>query len=409
VLALLARRYGDLDLADEAVQQSLLQALESWPASGLPDNPPAWLFTVANHKAIDMLRRRAAEERRLLAAAPDLVREVQDDRDEPMIYDEAFVGDEQLRLMLLCCHPALDADTRVALTLRLVGGLTTGEIAQAFLLPEATLAQRIVRAKHKIRAAGIPLSIPTDLADRVSLLVAVLYLIFNEGYLSRGPQHDGIRVDLVNEAIRLTSLATELLPETAELEGLLALELFTHARLSGRTDVAGELVLLADQDRTEWDRHEIDRANAVLSTAMARMQPGPLQFEALIAAHHANPPRAADTDWDAIVILYEQLRAMTNSPVVALNHAAAVAITDGPAHALATLDSVEGLEHYYLFHALRAELLVRAGNPVDAAESFSRALALAVNPAERRHLERRLAALEPDAGSPTGARFLRPR
>jgi RNA polymerase sigma-70 factor (ECF subfamily) len=394
VLALLARRYDDLDLADEAVQQALVRALETWPASGIPDNPPAWLFTVASNKAIDMLRSRASEHRRLLAAAPELVDAPHDEGDEPMIRDDGFVGDEQLRLMLLCCHPALDADTRVALTLRLVAGLSTAEIAQAFLLPEATLAQRIVRAKHKIRAAGIPLSIPSDLADRVAPLLAVLYLIFNEGYLSRGAQHDSIRVDLINEAIRLTSLARDLIPATAEVEGLLALELFTRARLRGRTNIDGELVLLADQDRSQWDRDEIERANVIVSTAMARLHPGPFQVEALIASHHANPVRAADTDWDAIVTLYEQLTAMTTSPVIALNYAAAVAIKDGPSAGLTLLDSLDGLEHYYLLHALRGELLARTGNLPDAAESFQRALALAVNPAERRHLERRYAALE---------------
>jgi RNA polymerase sigma-70 factor (ECF subfamily) len=400
VLALLARRYDDLDLADEAVQQALVRALETWSASGIPDNPPAWLFTVANNKAIDMLRSRASEQRRLMAAAPDLVYAEHDEGDEPMIRDDGFVGDEQLRLMLLCCHPALDPDTRVALTLRLVGGLSTAEIAQAFLLPEATLAQRIVRAKHKIRAAGIPLSIPSDLAERVETLVAVLYLIFNEGYLSRGAQHDGIRVDLINEAIRLTSLARDLMPATAELEGLLALELFTRARLRGRTDIDGELVLLADQDRSQWDRDEIERANVIISTAMARLHPGPFQVEALIASHHANPVRAADTDWDAIVTLYKQLTAMTSSPVIALNHAAAVAIKDGPSAGLALLDSLDGLEHYYLLHALRGELLARTGNTADAAESFRRALSLAVNPAERRHLERRYAAIRASISVP---------
>lgn len=395
MLALLARRYGDLDLADEAVQQALLRGLESWPTTGIPDNPPAWLFTVANHKAIDIVRSRAVEQRRLLAAAPDLVQAEPDDESEPMIHDDEFVGDEQLRLILLCCHPALDSETRVALTLRLVGGLSTAEIARAFLVPEATLAQRIVRAKHKIRVAGIPLSIPADLSDRVAQLIGVLYLIFNEGYLSRGAEHDGVRVDLIDEAIRLTSLARELLPATAELEGLLALQLFTHARLRGRTDATGELVLLADQDRAGWDRDEISRANAVLSTAMARMQPGPLQLEALIAGHHANPERAADTNWDAIVGMYEQLRSVSNSPVVALNHAAASAITAGPTQALALLDSVTGLDRYYLYYALRAELLARSGHLVDAALSFTRARDLAVNPAERRHLERRLAEVEP--------------
>lgn len=415
VLALLARRYRDLDLADEAVQRALVQALDSWPEAGIPDNPPAWLFTVASHKAIDILRSQATEQRHLLAAAPDLLQarrlaeftdplaENADNASERMIVDDGFSGDEQLRLMLLCAHPSLDVDTRVALTLRLVGGLSTAEIAQAFLLAEPTLAQRIVRAKHKIRAAGIPLQIPRDLDDRVSTLLSVLYLIFNEGYLSRGPSVDSVRVDLVDEAIRLTSLAGELLPGSAELDGLLALQLFARARLHSRTDSRGELVLLADQDRRGWDRAEIDRANAVLARAMARREPGPFQLEALIAAHHANPMRAKETDWNAIVGLYDQLTQMNHSPVIALNRVAAIAVRDGPAAGLALLNGLTGreaVETYYLFHALRAELLQRTGDARGADAGYRRAIALAVNTAEKRHLERRLAALSADETAP---------
>jgi len=391
VLALLARRFGDLDLAHDAVQDALAEAVEHWPVDGVPDNPAGWLYTVARNRAIDLVRRAASAERRTLAAAPDiLARSEPDEEGDELVVDDAEVGDEHLRLVLLCCHPALDRDTQVALTLRLVGGLTTAEIAAAFLVPEPTLAQRIVRAKRKIRDAGIPLSIPASLDERVDALLTVLYLIFNEGYLSRGAA--GLRVDLADEAVRLTGQAVALLPGNAEVEGLLALELLTRARVAARTDGAGELVLLDDQDRSAWNLAEIRRGNAVLATALARMQPGTFQLQALIAAQHSNARTAADTDWPAIAALYRQLESMTASPVVALNRTVAVAMADGPGAGLAMLGSLEGLDGYHLFHAARAELLLRAGRPLEAAASFERALELVVNPAERRHLKRRLAA-----------------
>jgi len=294
----------------------------------------------------------------------------------------------------MCCHPALHLNAQVALTLRLVGGLTTPEIAQAFLLPEPTLAQRIVRAKNKIRRAAIPLSIPTDLGSRVDALLTVFYLIFNEGYLSRGALAPPIRVDLMDEAIRLTTIVSRLLPHTAEVEGLLALELFTRARAAARTDNAGELVLLDQQDRSLWDRQCIHRGNAALAAAMSRMRPGRFQLEALIAARHANAATGDATDWPAIVRLYGQLVQMTNSPVVALNHAVALAMAEGDAVGLAQIDHLSALDGYYLLHAARAELLLRTG-AVDAARaSFTRALSLAANPAEQRHLSRRISALE---------------
>jgi RNA polymerase sigma-70 factor (ECF subfamily) len=292
--------------------------------------------------------------------------------------------------MLLCCHPALDRDTQVALTLRLVGGLSTPEIAAAFLVPEATLAQRIVRAKRKIREAGIPLSIPAALDERVGALLAVLYLVFNEGYLSRGQSDSAMRVDLVDEAIRLTRLAVELLPQNPEVEGLLALEGFHRARTSSRT-AEGELVLLEDQDRTAWDLVLINDANVMLGRAMGRMRPGSYQLQALIAAQHANARTADDTDWSTIAALYAQLVHMTNNPVVALNRAVAVAMAEGPMAGLALLDDLDGLEQYHLFHATRAELQLCAGLP--ARDSFEKALGLVSNAAERRHLERRLDSL----------------
>ena len=382
MLALLAHRFNDLDLADEVVQDALVTAL-SWRS--VPENPAAWLYTVARNSAIDRLRRRASERRRLLSAAPDLVLAPQEE--EPaMIVEHSDVGDEQLRLVLLCCHPALDRDAQVALTLRLVGGLTTPEIAAAYLVPEATLAQRIVRAKRKIRDAGIPLSIPKTLETRVDAVLTVLYLIFNEGYLSRGA---GTRVDLVDESIRLTRSLAALLPDNAEVLGLLALELFNRARLDSRF-VDGELVLLEDQDRTSWDASGISHGNAALVRALSFNTAGPFQLQAWIAAQHANAPTAAETDWPAIASAYRMLTTMTSSPVVALNRAVAVAMADGAPAGLALLDTVEGLEGYHLYWAARAELLVRSGDVDAAASAFRTARSLTTNPAEQRHLERRI-------------------
>ena len=404
VLALLARRFGDVDLADESVQDALVEAARVWPVQGVPTNPPGWLLTVAKHKAIDRMRRAASAHRRTMAAARDLAA-VEDGafedgaRGDAMIDDEQPMADDRLRLVLLCCHPALDRDAQVALTLRMVGGLTTPEIASAFLVPEATLAQRIVRAKRKIRDAGIPLSIPADLDGRVDAVLAVLYLIFNEGYLTRSDRDVVVRVDLVDEAVRLTASMAELLPDHAEVDGLLALELFHRSRLSTRTDAFGDLVLLEQQDRTRWDLDAIDSANAVLHRAMRRMQPGPYQLQAIIAGHHANARTASDTDWSAIAGLYRQLVAVTPSPVVRMNHAVAVAMADGPHAGLAMLDDLEarggldGLERYHLLHAARAELLLRAGRSDEARQAFVVARATALTPAEQRHLDRRLAAL----------------
>lgn len=404
MLALLARRFG-LGLAEEAVQDALAEAARVWPDSGTPMNPPAWLMTVAKRKAIDRLRREASARRRTREAALDRGGDWAGADPEPHALnagypgdsliddsaDDADIGDDQLRLMLLCCHPALDPDTQVALTLRLVGGLTTTEIAAAFLVPEPTLAQRIVRAKRKIRDAGIPLSLPADVDHRVDTVLGVLYLIFNEGYLSRSGGADGgsMRVDLVDEAIRLTDLIGRLVPEHAEATGLLALELFHAARGDSRLDQNGDLVLLDRQDRSLWDRDTIQDGNAVLARALRLRQPGPYQLQAVIAAHHANAPTAEATDWPAIVRLYTQLVAMTGSPVVRLNHAIAVAMADGPHAGLALVDTIDGLDTYHLFHATRGELLARTGDTEAASAAFEQALAFTDNPAERRHLERR--------------------
>jgi RNA polymerase sigma-70 factor (ECF subfamily) len=340
------------------------------------------------------VRRAQSSRRQLRAAAPELVAQYEEEPDP--IMDDSSLGDERLRLLLLCCHPALDVEAQVALTLRLVGGLSTPEIASAFLLPAATLAQRIVRAKRKIRDARIPLSIPADLDGRVGTVLTVLYLIFNEGYLSRGATGAAVRVDLAQEAIRLTRLLVELVEPTPEAEGLLALELFQHARVATRTDDGGDLVLLERQDRARWDLPRILEANRILATAMARGRPGVFQVEALIAAQHANARTAADTDWPAIVGLYSQLEAMTGSPVVRLNRAVAVAMADGPHAGLALLETLDGLDGYHLLHATRGEILLRADRGSEAGIAFGRALTLATNPAEVRHLERRLAVAKAD-------------
>ena len=395
VLALLATRFGDLDLADDCVQDALVQAVETWTAQGIPANPPGWLYTVAHNRAVDRLRRAAAAQRRLRAAAPQLSPSPITDGDtgedeEELVVDEREVGDEQLRLMLLCCHPALDRDTQVALTLRLVGGLTTAEVASAYLVPEPTLAQRIVRAKRKIRAAGIPLRVPARLDERVGALLTVLLLIFNEGYLSRGGHADAVRVDLADEAVRLTERTLRLLPGHPEVAGLLALELYHRARLAGRLDAAGDLVLLERQDRTAWDGAQIARANALLAAALDRDVPGPFQVQAFIASLHANAPTAADTDWPAVARAYARLEQLAPSPVVTLNRAVAIAMADGPRAGLAVLDGIGGLERYHLWHAARAELLARAGEPERAREGFECALRLTSNPAEQRHLRGRL-------------------
>ncbi len=407
ILSVLAARFGDLDLADEAVQDALVDAARTWPESSVPSNPGGWLMTTARRRALDRLRaaKRAQDRVESTAHVIDEQRQPPDIRLTDMIHepDHDDTGqpdapppseeDERLRLILLCCHPALDRDTQVALTLRLVGGLTTEEIGAAFLVPTTTLAQRIVRAKNKIKTAGIPLSIPDQLTDRLGAVLSVLYLIFNEGYLSHDDSGDPIRPDLVDESIRLTRLVSELAGTEAEPFGLLALQLFHRSRHATRVDALGDLVLLDDQDRTQWDGDDIAVANNVLQQAMTMMQPGPYQVQAIIAAHHANAVVAADTDWPAIATLYGQLSAMSGSPVVRLNHAVAVAMSDGPLAGLKMLDAITELDHYHLLWATRGELCRRAARSAEAREAFATALGLAPSGAERRHLERRLASL----------------
>ena len=392
VTAILAARFGDLDLADEAVQEALVEAVATWPARGVPDNPPAWLLTVARNKALDRLRRTTSAARRTRAVAPDLLERDRPPDERGLLMDDPTVTDEHLRLVLLCCHPALNRDAQVALTLRLVGGLTTTEIAAAYLVPEPTITQRIVRAKRKIRTAGIPLAVPAALDERIDALLQVLYLVFNEGYLSRGADA-ATRVDLADESIRLTRVARSLLPDSAEVAGLLALELFQRSRFATRVDGAGVLVRLEQQDRRLWDSDLVDEANRVLSDAIRMLRPGPYQLQAVIAAEHANARTAPDTDWPTIATAYAQLAAVTDSPVVRLNQAVAVGMADGPLAGLALLDQLEGLEGYHLLHAAYGDLQARAGQPDDARAAFERALELTDNPAEQGLLRSRIAEL----------------
>ena len=398
IIALLASRFG-LDAADEAVQDALVEAL-NW--ASVPDNPAAWLHTVARNRAIDRIRREQAALRRTRDAAADLAVLTPESHDPfgdtgeeevDAVVELGRVGDERLRLILLCCHPALAAEAQVALTLRLVCGLTTDEIAAALLVPEPTVAQRIVRAKRKIRDARIPLSVPENLGERLDVVLGVVYLVFNEGYLSRG-RRSGARVDLVDEALRLTLAVLAEVPGDPEIEGLLALELYAKSRLATRFS-SGILVLLEDQDRTRWDLALIEEANLILDAAMRRLAPGRFQLQAVIARYHANARTYADTDWTAIAAVYARLADIDPSPVVALNRAVAVAMADGPRAGLALLDGIRGLETDHLWWATQGELLARAGEQDAAIAAFERARGLATNPSELAHLQRRLDQVRP--------------
>jgi RNA polymerase sigma-70 factor, ECF subfamily len=409
LVATLIRQLGDFQLAEDAVQEAFASAVRVWPREGVPAVPAAWLMTTARRKAIDRLRRERSFAEKT-SALRDLVEIDQRARehgatatagDKPV---ETALEDDRLRLIFTCCHPALAPEARVALTLRTLGGLTTDEIARAFLVPEPTLAQRLVRAKAKIRSARIPYRVPPDheLPSRLEGVLGVLYLVFNEGYAATSGD-SLLRLDLSAEAIRLGTVLAALMPDEPEVLGLLALMRLHEARRDARTTPDGDLVLLEDQDRERWDHAQIREGVDLLHRALRLERPGPYQVQAAIAALHAEAPRASETDWPQIAALYRRLVQLHPTPVVELNRAAAVAMADGPAAGLRIMDDPQlavPLERYHLYHGARADLLRRLGRFAAAAVAYRQALVLATNDAERRFLERRIAEVTVQAATP---------
>lgn len=397
IVAALIRRVRDWDLAEDCAQQAFAEAARRWPGEGVPRQPGAWLMTVARNRAIDRLRHERMRDGRLREAAAMIGGSADVGEDESR--DDSGIEDDRLRLMFTCAHPAIALEGRVALTLRALAGLTTAEIANAFLVPEPTMAKRLVRAKHRIQHAGIPYRVPPAhlLPERTSGVLAVLYLTFNEGYAASAGSAL-IRIDLCEEAVRLARLLHRLMPDEPESGGLLALLLFQHSRRNARTDPSGDVITLEEQDRSRWIGAEIEEANAVLGAVVRRQAIGPYQVQALIAACHANAPRAAATDWARIAALYERLLEVTSNPFVKLNHAVAVAMATGPEGGLVLVGRLEcsgDLRDYHLLHATRADFLRRLGRDSEAADAYREALNLARTDADRRYLAKRLHQVSP--------------